>query len=186
MLNKSNEFIILHYQLRLLNLRLFRQLLILLFLLFTAVNLSSQTKLCEIKLTNGKTLTQTRMVGLHDNLLLVTSDSGNFRIINVEKVANVKFDVGTYMWTGAAIGAVAGFVGGLVYYEIFNGTKKKSFLPKDAAIGTVLVLTLPCAVIGGVVGLLFRNIDDYDLSKLNSFTKSKELKFIMKDHDMFP
>jgi len=156
------------------------------FLLFTiAVNLNSQTKLCDIKLTNGKTLTRTRMVGLHDNLLLVTSDS-NFKIINVEKVADVKFEVGTYMWTGAAIGAVTGFVGGLVYYEIFNGTKKKSFLPKDAAVGTVLVLTLPCAVIGGIVGLLFRNVDDYDLSQLNSFTKSKELKFIMQDHDMYP
>lgn len=125
------------------------------------------------------------MVGLHDNLLLV-SDTNSFKIINVEKIANVRFDVGNYMWNGVGIGAVAGFLGGLVYYEIFNGAKnKKLFFPKDAALGTIFVFTLPCAIIGGLIGMLFRNIDDYDLSQLNSFTKSKELNFIMKDHEIY-
>ncbi len=159
--------------------------LLVLLLLGVSANLYPQTTLCDIKLTNGKMMSKTRMVGLHDNLLLV-SDTNSFKIINVEKVANVRFDIGNYMKTGAGIGAIVGFVGGLVYYEIFNGTKKKKlFFPKDPTLGTVFVFTLPCAIIGGLVGLLFRNVDDYDLSQLNSFTKSKELNFIMKDHEIY-
>src|SRR5258706_2992320 len=138
-----------------------------------------QTKYCDIKLKDVKELNRRRMVGLHDNFLLV-ADTGSYKIVNIEKIATVKFDKGTYMWTGVGIGATAGFLGGLVYYTIFNGTKKKSFLPKDAALGTTLVFTLPCAIIGGLIGLLFRNTDMYDLSKLNNFTKAKELKFIMQ------
>lgn len=130
-------------------------------------------------------LNRTRMVGLHENLLLVT-DTSTFKIINIEKVSNVRFNMGNYMWTGTAIGAGAGFLGGIFYYSIFNGAKnKKLFFPKDAAVGTLFVFALPCAVIGGLIGLLFRNTDDYDLSQLNSFTKAKELKFIMQDHEAF-
>lgn len=146
--------------------------------------LYSQTRYCDLKLKDGKTLERKRMVGLHDNFLLV-ADTGSYKIVNIEKIATVKFDNGKYMWTGVGIGATAGFLGGLAYYTIFNGTKKKSFLPKDAALGTVLVFTLPCAIIGGLLGLLFKNIDLYDLSKLNVFTKAKELKFIMSDHEVY-
>ncbi len=144
----------------------------------------AQTKVCDIKLKDGKMLNRKRMVGLHDNFLLV-SDTGSYKIVNIEKVSNVKFDNGTYMWTGVGIGAAVGFLAGLTYYKFFNGAKKKSFLPKDATVGTMFVFTIPCALIGGVVGLLFRNIDDYDLSKLNTFTKAKELKFIMSDHEIY-
>ena len=145
----------------------------------------SQTKPCDLKLKDGKIMQHKRMVGLHENFLLI-SDTGSYKILNIDKVANVKFDKGSYLWTGAAIGAAVGFIGGFVYYTIFNGAKKtKSFLPKDAALGTMLVFTIPMSIIGGLIGLLYRNVDEYDLSKLNSFEKSKELNYIMKDHDAF-
>jgi hypothetical protein len=160
--------------------------LVAILIIFTALNsgLQSQTRICDIKLKDGKMLNRKRMVGLHDNFLLV-SDTGSYKIVNIEKVSNVRFDNGTYMWTGVGIGAATGFIAGFVYYNFFNGAKKKSFLPKDATVGTMFVFTIPCAIIGGLVGLLFRNIDDYDLSKLNTFTKSKELKFIMTDHEAY-
>ena len=166
------------------NLNKYFPVLLILLLVF-AGQLYAQTKYCDIKLKDGKMLNRRRMVGLHDNFLLV-ADTGSYKIVNIEKVANVKFDKGNYLWTGVGIGAAAGFLGGVVYYAILNGSKKKSFLPKDATLGTTLVFTVPCAIIGGLVGLLFRNTDNYDLSKLNAFTKAKELKFIMSDHQAYP
>lgn len=162
-------------------------LLIFIFIFAFAISRSafSQTNPCEIKLKDGKVLPRKRMVGLHDNFLLV-ADTGSYKIINIEKIANVRFEKGNFMWLGAAIGAGAGFLAGFAYYSLFNGTKGgKKFFPKDPTVGTMLVFTLPSAIIGGLIGMLFKNIDDYDLSKLNAFTKSKELKFIMRDHESY-
>jgi hypothetical protein len=121
-----------------------------------------------------------RLIGLHQDLLLV-SDTGSYKIINVEKIKRIKFDNGNYMIMGASFGAIAGFVAGIVYYEIFH-KKTRSFPPKDAAVGISLVFTLPGALVGGIAGQFFRNIDDYDFSNYGVYMKSKEIKFIMKDH----
>jgi hypothetical protein len=158
--------------------------LILFTLLGTGRETFSQTTPCDIKLKDGKQLHNMRMMGLNDNLLLV-ADTGRYKIINIDKVYGVSFVKGTYMWTGAAIGAATGFLGGIAYYSIFNGAKKNNFLPKDPTMGTIFIFTIPGAIIGALIGMLFRNIDDYDVSQLNAFTKSKELKFIMKDHEIY-
>jgi hypothetical protein len=142
-------------------------------------SLLSQTMPCDINYKDGKGIYRTRMIGIHQDLLLV-SDTGSYKIVNVEKISRIRFDNGTYLWTGVGIGAVAGFVSGIVYYEIFS--KKKKTVAKDAAIGISLVFTLPAAIIGGIVGLVFRNIDDYDLSNMHPYVKSKEIKYIMRDH----
>ncbi len=154
---------------------------------FSVVSLphsDAQTTPCQITYKNGGGLNNTRMVGLHEDLLLV-ADTGAYKIINVEKISHIKFDNGTYFWTGAAFGSAVGFVTGFTLYQIFGASKNKKFITKDATLGTFVVFTLPCAVIGGLVGLLFRNRDDYDLSKLNSFDKSREINYIMKDHDIY-
>jgi hypothetical protein len=121
-----------------------------------------------------------RLIGLHQDLLLV-SDTGSYKIINVEKIRRIRFDNGNYMYMGAAFGAVAGFITGVVYYEFFH-KKTRSFPPKDASVGISLVFTIPGAIVGGIVGLFFKNIDDYDFSNYGVYMKSKEIKFIMKDH----
>ncbi len=150
------------------------------FMLFTASGiLFSQTIPCDISYKDGKGIYKTRMIGIHQDLLLV-SDTGSYKIVNIEKISRIRFDNGTYLWTGVGIGAAVGFVGGIVYYEIFS--KKKKTVAKDAAIGISFVFTLPAAIIGGIVGLVLRNIDDYDLSNMHPYVKSKEIKYIMKDH----
>jgi hypothetical protein len=123
------------------------------------------------------------MIGLHEDLLLV-ADTGKFKIINIEKIARIKFDKGTYMLTGLITGAVVGFLAGLVYYDAFGGNRKW-LLIKDPTVGVSLFLTIPCAVLGSIIGLAFQNVDDYDLSKMQTLVKSKEIKYIMKDHPYF-
>lgn len=120
------------------------------------------------------------MIGIHENLLLI-SDAGSYKIVNVEKIARIKFDNGKYWKTGAVVGASVGFVAGFFAYTIW-GPEKIKFLPKDPTLGTFLVFTIPSAIIGGLIGMAFKNIDVYELSKLNPFVKSKEIKFIMRDH----
>ncbi len=147
--------------------------------LFTSYTIS-QTKPCELSFKDGKGMRNARLIGLHQDLLLV-SDTGSYKIINVEKIKRIKFDNGSYMIMGAAFGAVAGFIGGVVYYEFFH-KKTRSFPPKDAAVGISLVFTIPGALIGGLVGKFFRDVDDYDFSNYGVYMKSKEIKYIMRDH----
>jgi hypothetical protein len=143
----------------------------------------SQTTPCEIQYKDGKSIRNTRMIGIHENLLLV-SDTGSYKIVNTNRIARIKFDKGKYWKTGAAFGAALGFVGGFFVYQIWGKSKIK-FLPKDATLGILGVFTIPCAVIGGLIGMAFKNVDVYELSKLTNFVKSKEIKFIMKDHAQY-
>lgn len=153
--------------------------------LFTVIIFSSfsQTDPCSIVYKNGTGIPRTRLIGIHENLLLV-SDTGSYKIVNTDKISRIKFDNGKYWKTGAAFGAGIGFVGGFLVYQIW-GKKKIKFLPKDATLGVLGIFTIPCAVIGGLIGMNFKNIDVYELSKLNSFVKAKEIKFIMRDHAQY-
>ena len=152
-----------------------------LLVLITGVN--SQTDPCSIVYKNGTGIPRTRLIGIHENLLLV-SDTGSYKIVNTDKISRIKFDNGKYWKTGAAFGAGLGFVGGFLVYQLW-GKKKIKFLPKDASLGVLGIFTIPCAVIGGLIGMNFKNIDVYELSKLNSFVKAKEIKFILRDHAQY-
>lgn len=143
----------------------------------------SQTDQCSIVYKNGSGIPRTRLIGIHENLLLV-SDTGAYKIVNTDKIARIRFDNGKYWKTGAAFGAGIGFVGGFLVYQIW-GKKKIKFLPKDPTIGVLGLFTVPCAVIGGLIGMAFKNIDVYELAKLTSFVKAKEIKYIIKDHAQF-
>lgn len=142
-----------------------------------------QTDPCDIEYKDGKANIKTRMIGLHENLLLI-SDTGSYKIVNVDKIGRIRFDNGTFWKTGAAFGSAFGFVGGFLVYQIW-GKKKIKFLPQDATIGTLALFTIPCGIIGALIGMNFRNVDVYELSKMNTYMKSKEIKFIMKDHAQY-
>lgn len=150
--------------------------------IFSAVCFS-QTDPCSIVYKNGSGIPKTRLMGIYENLLLV-SDTGSYRIVNTDKIARIKFDNGKYWKTGAAFGAGIGFVGGFLVYQIW-GKKKIKFLPQDVALGVIGMFTIPCAIIGGLIGLQFKNIDQYELAKLTSFVKAKEIKYIIKDHAQY-
>jgi hypothetical protein len=141
---------------------------------------SAQTIPCDLGFKDGTGMKKTRLVGIHEDLLLV-ADTGNYKIINVEKITRVRFDKGNYFWAGMGIGAATGFVGGIVLYELFSEKKKKLFT-KDATLGITLVFVLPGAILGSLVGLAFRNVDNYDISNMAPYVKSKEIKFMMQDH----
>ncbi|RPI12762.1 MAG: hypothetical protein EHM58_19730 [Ignavibacteriae bacterium] len=154
-------------------------LLIIILIIFSG-KLLSQTFPCDISYKDGRGIYKTRMIGLHQDLLLV-SDTGSYKIVNVEKISRIRFDNGTYLWTGVGVGAAVGFISGILYYELFGGKNRKT-VAKDATLGISLVFTLPGSLIGGFVGNFFRNIDDYDLNNMHPYMKAKEIKYIMKDH----
>jgi hypothetical protein len=143
----------------------------------------SQTDPCNIIYKDKRTVYRTRMIGIHENLLLI-ADTGSYKIVNVDNIARINFNNGTFWKTGAAYGAAIGFVGGFVVYTVW-GKKKIKFLPQDATVGTICLFTIPCSIIGALIGMNFKNIDVYELSKMNTYMKSKEIKFIMKDHALY-
>jgi hypothetical protein len=146
-------------------------------------SLPAQTTECDITMHDGDKLYRTQMVGQHEDLILV-NEAQSYKIVNIRKIKSIRFDNGTYLWTGAGIGATVGFVGGLVLYEVLS-KKKVSFLTKDASLGIGIIITVPCAIIGALIGNLYRNIDFYDLSEMGTYMKAKEIKFIMRDHSMW-
>jgi len=143
----------------------------------------SQTKECDLTFNDGNSLNQTKLVGQYEDLILV-SDAESYKILNIRKIKSIRFDNGTYLWTGVGVGAAVGFVGGIVLYE-FMIKKKKPFLTKDAAVGVGIIITIPCAIIGALIGNLYNNIDFYDVSSMGVYMKSKEIKYIMKEHSMW-
>ena len=151
-------------------------------ILFSEISLA-QSSPCDLRFNDGTGIYQTRLVGQYRDLVLV-SDTGAYKIVDVRKIKTVRFNNGNYMWGGAGIGAAVGFVGGVVLYEIFKA-KKKKFLTNDAALGIGVFITIPCAIIGGLIGMFFKNIDFYDVSQMNTYYKSKELKYIIKEHSMW-
>lgn len=158
-------------------------LTIILILAVTSVTeLFSQSYPCTITYRNKSQMNRTRIMGVYEDLMLVHDTA--YKIVNVEKVSKIFFDNGTYKWTGVGVGAGAGFLFGIISYSKFKINKTKWMPVKDVTLYSIL-LAIPCAVIGYFVGNAFRNTDDYDLEKLNSFTKGKEIKFIMKDHSPF-
>ena len=140
----------------------------------------SQTTPCDLGFKDGSGMKKTRLVGIHEDLLLV-ADTGNYKIINVEKITTIRFDKGNYFWAGMGIGAAVGFVSGFVLYEFFS-QKRKTLITNDATLGITVGFCLPGALLGSLVGLAFRNIDFYDLSDMHPYMKSKEIKYIMQDH----
>jgi hypothetical protein len=148
--------------------------------IFSNVTAYSQSDPCDLQFRDQTGMRNTRLLAVHQDLVLVT-DRDAYKIINVDKFAKIRFDNGTYIWTGIAVGAAVGFISGYLLYDML-GKKAKSFLGKDPNVGVILILTLPCAFIGGVVGSLYKNIDMYDIEKLNSYNKAKEIKWIMKYH----
>jgi hypothetical protein len=147
--------------------------------LFTSL-LYSQTKPCDLTYKDGKGIRNARLIGLHQDLLLV-SDTGSYKIVNIEKIKGIKFNNGTFIYMGAAFGAIAGLIGGLAYYEIFH-KKTAVFPPKDAALGISLVFIIPGSLIGALVGNQFKDIDDYDFTDYGIYMKSKEIRLLMKYH----
>jgi len=143
----------------------------------------AQTSECDITFHDGGKLYKTQMLGQYQDLVLVT-EAQSYKIINIRKIKSIRFDNGTYLWAGAGIGATIGFVGGLVLYEVLS-KKKTSFLTRDASLGIGVIITVPCAIVGALIGNLFRNIDDYDLSDMSAYMKNKEIKFIMRDHSIW-
>ncbi|HEY3249655.1 MAG TPA: hypothetical protein VGK25_00925, partial [Ignavibacteria bacterium] len=78
-----------------------------------------QTDPCDMNYKDGKSVYRTRMVGIHENLLLI-SDTGSYKIVNVDKIAKIRFNNGTFWKTGAAFGSAIGFVGGFLVYTIWG------------------------------------------------------------------
>lgn len=142
--------------------------------------LPAQTMPCDLGFKDGTGMRRTRLMGLHEDLLLVM-DTGRYKIINVEKIVNIRFDKGNYFWAGVGAGAAVGFVGGIVLYQLFTH-KKSGLLTRDATLGISLIFVLPGAIIGSIFGLAFRNVDNYKLSDMNPYMKSKEIKYIMHEH----
>lgn len=148
------------------------------------VNISiSQTRLCDIMYNNGTGIYKTRIYGQYRDMILV-SDSDSYKIVDIVKIKSFRFDRGNQIWTGAAVGAGLGFILGIFMYERFN-SKNSQFFIKDPAVGIPLIFTIPCAVLGGAIGTLFKVIDNYDVSKMGMYMKIKEVNYIRKEQSLW-
>lgn len=153
-------------------------MLLALFSLYCTLN--AQTKPCNIQFNDGTEMNNSRILGQYKDIILV-SVAENYKHIDLTKIKSITFDKGNHKWTGAAVGAAAGFITGMVLYAKYS-RKDKKFILNDPAIVITMVFTFPAAIIGGLVGTFFKNRDHYDMSKMDNYKKSKELKYIRGNH----
>jgi hypothetical protein len=91
--------------------------------------------------------------------------------LNVKDIVSVKFYHGNLILEGMIAGGVLGFA---YILSISDTTGDINSMFVSIAVG--LLVAVPCALVGGIVGIFFKDEDTYDLSRLAP--EKKELKLL--------
>lgn len=103
--------------------------------------------------------------------------------VPIDKINKISFRDGSYGWTIAGISGAVGFAVGfyLLRHKIDfgGGSSSDEFHFPSAMIGGLL-LGIPMALIGGLVGVFIPKYDDYEIYKVSKEKKYNYLKKVFK------
>lgn len=119
-----------------------------------------------------------KVLSLNDTNLVILKNSKSLKL-KVNDIKSVKFYEGTKFLEGLGSGAVLGFVGILLLHSLGDDS---SFSGLMTALGVGVVVAIPCALIGGIVGLFFEDSHLYDLSGLSQERKKTKLIRLFREH----
>lgn len=115
---------------------------------------------------------------LKDTSLIVRTGS-KLQKLNVNKIKSVKFYNGTKFTEGFLCGALAGFSAILWAHSQGSDSSFKGFI---GALAVGVVVAVPCAVIGGIIGLFIKDSHSYKFSGLSTEKKTLKLIRIFRKH----
>ncbi|MEO8514107.1 MAG: hypothetical protein ABI543_11135 [Ignavibacteria bacterium] len=106
--------------------------------------------------------------------LLPDTNRYNYKV-KLSDINLISFHDGALWWPVARTSGIVGFVLGFVAGGFFSWDAHPRFNLGRAFYGAVL-FTVPFALLGGVIGLLLPNYEEYDINKLNVSQKYDILK----------
>lgn len=116
-----------------------------------------------------------KVLSLNDTNIAIRKNSNTVKF-KVNDIKSVKFYDGTKADKFMLLGAAVGFAGVLGLYSLSGDSSFTGFL---TAIGVGVVVAVPCALIGSIVGLFFEDSHAYDLSFLSADQKKAKLKKLL-------
>ena len=134
---------------------------------------------------NGKTITYIFENTLNKFTLTPGSlllDTLRFKYkVDLKDISRISFHNGSNFWNAAGITGSVGFVLGFLAFGFFDFNERPVFHVNQAILGGV-ISALPFALVGGLIGALTYNYDDYDIHKLNELQKYKKLKVLFRTY----
>lgn len=101
--------------------------------------------------------------------------------VSIKDINKVSFRNGSHVWGAAGVTGAAGFVLGFLFWGYFNLDGPVKFTFSHAIVGGAIV-SVPFAIIGGLIGLLLPKYDDYSLININNDQKHEALKKLFKKY----
>ena len=115
---------------------------------------------------------------LKDTSLIVRTGS-KLQKLNVNNIKSVKFYDGIKFTEGLLSGALAGLAAVL---WLHSQSSDSSFKGLIGALAIGVVVAIPCAVIGGIIGLFIKDSHSYNFSGLTTEKKTVKLIRIFRQH----
>lgn len=115
---------------------------------------------------------------LKDTILIIRTGS-KLRKLNANNIKSVKFYGGTKFAEGLICGALAGLTAVL---WLHSQSSDSSFKGLIGALAVGVIVAIPCAVIGGIIGLFIKDSHSYNFSGLTSDKKTVKLIRIFRQH----
>lgn len=111
-------------------------------------------------------------------------DTNRYRYkVNITDVNKVSFRNGSHVWGAAGVTGAAGFVLGFLFWGYFRPDGPAKFTFSHAILGGA-VISVPFALIGGLIGLLLPKYDDYNIINIKNSQKYETLKRLFKKYQL--
>jgi|GEM_PF-5080924 len=144
---------------------------------------SGHTGAWKIIAANGTFLADATLGSVRDDSLFVVA-GGSGTALPIGTIVRVSRDNGSYFWTGAGIGALAGLAGFFIQHAANNYASRCSSCGDGE--GIVLMIGIPTsallgALLGGGVGALIPDRDELDLSSMAPAEKAVRLQKLVAE-----
>ena len=118
------------------------------------------------------------------DLLIADTSIYKYRV-SLKDIPKISIRNGTHFWSGAAVGGIIGFVlgfafGGNLSFSIGGGGNDHPFNP-GAAIIVGLIVAIPIGLIGGLLGMLSPNYDEYKVFNINGSKYQRLIKIFRRN-----
>jgi hypothetical protein len=119
---------------------------------------------------------------LTSNFLISDTNRYKYRA-NINDINKVSFRNGSHVWGAAGVTGAAGFVLGFLFWGFFQLDGPPKFTFSHAVLGGA-VISVPFALVGGLIGLIIPKYDYYSIINTKNTQKYELLKRLFKKYQL--
>lgn len=119
-------------------------------------------------------------ITLTPNSLILDTNRYNFKA-NINDINKISFRNGSHVWGAAGVTGAVGFALGFLFWGYFQLDGPVKFTFSHAIVGGA-VISVPFALVGGLIGLLIPKYDDYSMINISDNQKYDTFKRLFKKY----